>query len=530
MNKSTNRLVANAAIIVTTALLMSKITAFLRTTMIPNVISNKTDLDAFYMSMSISDFMFNLLIGGAISSAIIPILSGYIAKKDEQQGWIAISTYINIMFIVVIIICIIGSIFASQIVNFTANNFSIEQKLLTTDLTRILLISVLFFMLSGLINGILYSYKQFAAASFGPSIYNITAVLSIFVLKNHGVKAIAAGIAFSNFVYFIFQFSFSFKYFIKFYKFRFSLRDSGFKKLLFISIPLIISASVVQINIFTSTIFTGMLKTGSLTAYRNASETWQLPYGIFALGIGFAMLPSLSEKVALNQMNEYKILVNRSLKVVLLLNLPAVVTFIIINRSIISIIYKWSNNINIVYTGQILLYFTIALLAQSFLSIIIRAFYALKDTKTPLITSSITIIINFGLCFLFLTYTNLDAAGMALSYSSTAVFNAFCLTFILHKKVDLIELKSFGVFISKLMFSSILMGTILYFTHKFSPYNYNNTIFSINSKFKELLWFIFEISLCGIIYISTVIILKVEEALYLKNIVLNKINLGNPKK
>ncbi|MEN8905675.1 MAG: murein biosynthesis integral membrane protein MurJ [Clostridiales bacterium] len=530
-NEATNR-VAGAAAIVTLAILVSKITGFFRTALIPNVITDRSQTDAFYLSFTITDFMFNLLVGGAISAAIVPVLSGFLSKKKEKEGWVAIGTYMNLTFITIIFLSILGIIFTPQIIDIAASKFTPEQKALTVTLTRILFPSVCFIMLAGLTNSVLYSYKKFAAAAFGSSIYNIASVISIITLSKFGVKWIVTGIMISAFIYFMFQFSFAFKFFIKNYSFKMYLKDPEFKKVLKLAIPSLASSSVIQFNVFISAFFTSKLSEGSLTAYRNANDTWQLPYGIFAMGIGYAMLPSLSEKAALGKLDEYKNLVLKSIKVVLMLNIPAAIAFVVMRSAIISCIYKWSNSINIEYTGNILTIFTIALIGYSVLAIAIRAFYAINDTVTPFLIGFVTIFINIGLCYLFLENTKLEAVGMAIAYSVAASLNAVALLLILDKKIHGIELLNLMVYILKITFAGIVMAIVLYIFQKYIiPIDFENTNFSRVLKIKELIGVGSLILVGGIVYGLITLKLKLEEAIYVKKLLLKKlqpiINLSN---
>ena len=180
--------------------------------------------------------------------------------------------------------------FTDKVIYIFAGNFSIEKKELTIKLCRILLPSIIFMMMTGITNSILYSYKKFIYAAFGPSIYNILVSLSLVLFRNYGIISISYGILFSSIIYFFIQLLNSLSYF-KNYKVSINIGDKGFQSLTKLTIPALLASSIFQINLFVLTIFTGMLKTGSITAYRNASETWQMPFSIIGMGIGFAMLP-----------------------------------------------------------------------------------------------------------------------------------------------------------------------------------------------------------------------------------------------
>ena len=182
---------------------------FLREMLVPNMIGVNEAGDAYTIAFRITGLMYDMLVGGAISAALIPILSGYIAKKDEENGWKAVGTFINVVIVAMSVVCLSGIIFAPQLVSLIAVGFESEaQKQLTVDLTRILFPSVAFLMLAGLSNGVLNSYHRFAAAAYGPSIYNIGSALSILLFSKSqwGVRGVAFGVMGSAIIYFYFNY------------------------------------------------------------------------------------------------------------------------------------------------------------------------------------------------------------------------------------------------------------------------------------------------------------------------------------
>jgi len=160
------------------------------------------------MAFSITDVLFNLLVGGAISAALIPVLTGYLAKNKEKEGWKILSIYMNIIFVIILLVCVIGFIFSPEIVGILASKYSNEKKDLTIVLVRILFPSVIFIMFSGILNGVLYSYKRFSAAAFGLPVYNILSVLSIIIFGKYSVKAVVTGIMISAIIFLLINFIF----------------------------------------------------------------------------------------------------------------------------------------------------------------------------------------------------------------------------------------------------------------------------------------------------------------------------------
>jgi len=522
---SNNKKITGAAIIVMTALVVSRITGFLRTILINNLLT-ASQSDSLVAAFKTTDLMYNLLVGGAISAALIPILSGYLARDEEEDGWKAVGTFINVIFVAMIVFCILGVIFAPWVVAMTATGFQGEKRELTIQLTRILFPSVGFMLLAGLTNGVLNSYQRFAAAAYGPSIYNLGVALSIFVLSRFGVRYVAYGVLASAIIYFIIQISFALQNF-KYYKLKILWHNSGFRRLFKLAIPSLAASAIIQINVLISQNFISLFNLdGSVTAYGNANDLWQLPYGIFAMGLGTALLPTLSEKLALKKVDEFKDILNGAFKTILYLIIPSAVAFVVLAEPTISVVYKWSTKIGserIVTAGTILVMFTVAMIAQSMLAILTRAFYANNDTKTPLYIGIVSMVLNFVFCNIFLRTTHLGPAGMSLSYSLISVVYMVIMMYILSKKMNGMQWRKLTKYSGKLFAAAAIMGIVLFFANKLIPINFTQ-IFSMHTKLLEILTLGIEIVVGALIYVGCTMLLKVDEAIAFKNKILGKIN------
>ncbi len=508
--------------IVMSSVIVSRLTGFFREMLIPNKLGFKEVGNAYTIAFLVPDLMYSLLVGGAIAAALIPILSGYIAKDKEEDGWKAVSTFINLSTIVMVFACIFGMIYTPQLVKIVAAGFGHDRILefeLTVKLTRILFPSVAFLMLAGQCNGILNSYHRFAAAAYGPSIYNIGSALSILFLSNWGVSYVAYGVLASSMIYFLFQLAFAIKN-LKYYKFELFLRHPAFKQLISLAIPSLIASSIIQINVIVSQSFTTYLDVGSSAMFRAADRIWQMPLGIFAQGIGIAMLPSLAGKFANGQIDEYKSMLSRGLKTVLLLSIPSAIGIVVLSQPIIRTVIKFSNKVDensVKIVSGVLMFFSIALIAQSIVAIMNRAFYAFNDTRTPLFIGTITLVANYIFNKIFLENTNLSVSGMALSYSIAALINATLLLSFMNKKADGMYLGKLLVFMMKTICAALVMGIFLYFFDKY-------LVVDLVSKIKQIAYLSIEVFLGGVIYFVLVTFLKIEEALYINKTIMEKVN------
>lgn len=514
---------ATAAIIVMSSMVLSRVTGFVRETMLSWKVGLSWVQDAYIAAFTVPDLMYTLLVGGTISAALIPMLSSYLEKGEDEEGWKSTSIFINTIFIGMVLVCILGVVLAPWIIPIVApglSKISPETEELAIRLMRILFPSVSFIMLAGICNGVLNSYKKFAAAAYGPSIYNLGCTLSIMIFADvnpESMVKVAIGVACSAAVYFLFQLSFAFGN-IRLYKLVIDWSNRGFQKLIKQAVPSLLSSSIVQINVIIAIFFVSLFVEGSVSAYRNANTVWQLPYGIFAMGIGTAMLPTLSRKFAAGDFEEYRNILMKSMTSVLFLSMPSAVGFIILREPVVRAIFAWGGRFGeekVPLVAGIMAVFSIAMITQSIVATMNRAFYARQDTKTPLLVGLGTVVMNFGLGFLFYKTTNLGAMGMALTYSIISTVNSILLLILLNKKMQGIHLDRFFRFFLRALPASVAMGAVLWLL--------NMVPVHLATKPLQLLYLLLEITVGAAVYALIMLVLKADEALYFMRLVKDKI-------
>ena len=509
---------AGAAAIIMSATIISRITGFFREMLIPAKMG-KEAADAYYIAFLLPDLMNELLVGGAVAAALIPILAGFISNDREEDGWKAAGTFINIIIILMLFFTVIGIIFTPSMLNVVASGFKagkIEQYELAVRLTRIMFPSVGFLMLAGLCNGILNSYHKFAVAAYGPVIYNLGSIISILLFGSKSPELTAYGVMASAFIFFAFQFAFSFKHF-KFYRPTLFLKSEEFKKLINLAIPSLLASTIVQVNIIISKSFATKLAAGRVTALQMADRTWRLPLGIFAQSIGVAMLPSLSAHYATKNYRDYKKTLYQCLKTVLLFSIPSTFGLLVLSQSVIRTIFMFGkvDEAQVKVAAGALFVYSIALIYQSVVLIMNRAYYSSNDTKTPLYIGIVTIIINYLLNVIFINKTGFDVYGMALAFVISNIINSFLLVLIFGKKIKSNIISDIFSFLVKVFGASLAMAAVIYLLNLIMP-------FSNASKIGQIIYLSVETIIGAFVYLFLVLLMKVEEARYAVRTVLKK--------
>jgi putative peptidoglycan lipid II flippase len=421
--------------------------------------------------------MFSLLIGGAISAALVPVLSGSISKGGEGEGWQAISRFINLTMALTAVVCFFGIIFSERLVVLFAQgwNPAVPEDMLkitaAARLMRVLFPSVAFLMLAGFANSVLYSYQRFASAAFGPALYNVLCIASIALLSGGGpedlyhVDRVVVGVMTSSFVYFIFQTAWAYKNIKGNYTLTFDLAHKGFRRLFKLALPSLVSSSVIQINTMVSVSFSSRFEAGSIAAMRMADRTWQMPYGIIAQSMGIALLPDLSGKYANGDHEGYRSALHAGLRYVLLLAIPIAAACVTLNNLIMRTLFLNSNRMteaDIALTASILICYSSALITQSINTILTRAFYACNETKTPMYTGISIIGLNILLSMGFYYFTPVGVRGPAFAYSISSLVNLCLLVWLLNRKLPgLGVLGGMGPYFAKTIGAALCMSGFL---------------------------------------------------------------------
>lgn len=374
-------------------------------------------------------------------------------------------------------VAILGSIFSKWLIPLIYFDNPKEVVALGAKVSAALFPQIFFMMLAAFCIGILNANKKFSSTAFGPTIYNIFVVLSILILgsqSEQGVILAAVGVAVSALVYFLWQFFMARKE-MKNFRFSLNYKDKGFNQLLRLAFPTMISASIVQINIIIMNAFTGGFldsqghSNGILQALGWAKTIWMIPYGIFAVAVGSVMLPTLAGTFGAKDYSGAKNLLSKSLRNALFLTIPSAGILFVLSRDVIPGVMKWGGSYNPkvgVVAASILMGYCVAIVAQTFVFIYNQAFYAIGNTKVPLligflstviITSSCAILKGMGL----LSYNNQNGALLlSLAYSLAGTINAFVLAF-LYKRNKNIAPRSLAPFLIRSMICLVSMMSVL---------------------------------------------------------------------
>ena len=500
-----------ATILVMIGLVFSKCSGFLRDIFVNIRFSDPVYRDSFTLAFTIPDLVYNLLIGGSIQSAITPSLSASISKGEEDKGFRAVNIFISVFSMLLLVLCILGVIFAEPIYRiYSAGDKHPETVHLAAMASKWLFPQIFFMMLAALCIGILNAYKRFGSTAFGPTIYNIFVLLAIVLLAGNSEKMLVnttCGIMGAAVIYFLFQYFIGFD---KLKKFRFIFKpgDKDFRQLVRRALPILFSASIVQINMVILNYFANSFPdSGHIYALRNASTTWQLPYGIFAVAIGNVMLPSLAALYSAKEYDKASELLSSRLKSALFLTIPSAGFMLIMSSDIIKAIFQWRptyTDADVRRAALFLCGYCAAIITHTVVFIMNQAFYAIGKTKIPLLAGCCGLITNPLFCTAFI---ELGAGPMSLTlaYSLTSLIQMTILV-VLYRRDKRLAPGKLLAFLIKSCAATMAMCFVVLIIDRAMP--------GAGSKISQLITLAEKCAVAVVLYFGLAIIMKMPEATY----------------
>ena len=465
-------------------------------------------LDVYNAAFRIPDLLFKLLVSGALSASFIPVFTSYL-HRDEKGAYELASNVINFLTAIFIGLSVIIFIFAHPLSKLIAYGFDASQIDLMTNLTRILLLSQLFFLVSNFFTGILQVNQVFIVSSLAPLLYNLTIIVSIFVLAPiFGIYGVVYGTVIGAFLHLAIQIPVVVRLGFR-YSFNFTAQFEGVKKIIRLMIPRTISLGLGELDDTVTLFFASGLAVGSLSLFNLAIQVMYLPSRIFGTTVGQASLPALSKNIAKNELDLFRKTVYKTILQSLFIALPVMVFFIVLRVPLVRIIFgaKHFPWIATLTTARILALLAPAIATQAVIQILIRSFYAMHNTKTPLYISSASLVVTVLSSYYFINYTSLGVSGLAISDSLGNIIQCFGLIYFFNQIVDGDFLKTIISKAMKPIISSLIMAVVLWGSLKLLDLFVLDTTRTVNL----VILFVFTSTVGLIAYLSSSIILKTEE-------------------
>jgi len=441
---SVNRQIAKSAGTVMIAFILSNIAGLARQVLVANAFGTAAEMEAFNAANRVAETLFNLVAGGALSSAFIPIFTALITKNDRERAWRMASSIANLVFIIILAAGIIAAIFAPWIVrNILAPGFAGDpiKENLTIALMRLMLPSAVIFGLSGLVMGILNSNQIFFYPSLAPAMYQLGMVFGIvFLTPRLGIFGLGWGVVIGSGAHLLLQIPALLKLHGR-YSLTFGWDMPDVREVIQLMGPRLLGVAVVQLNFWINTRLASQFVEGSVTGIVLGFTLMLMPQAAIAQSIAIAALPSFSAQVAQGKQAEMRYSLASSLRWVLILSIPASVGLIILRNPIIQLLYQRGqfNQRSTELVAWALLWYAAGLVGHSLVEILARAFYSLHDTRTPVLVGvlamSLNVLFSYLLAGLFIHVGWMPHGGLALANSIATAIKAAGLLYLMRRRL-----------------------------------------------------------------------------------------------
>lgn len=498
--------IAKATFMVTGILLVGRVLGFLREMTIASFLGASSNADAYFIAFSVPNVLINVLALGAISSAIIPVVSKYVVNKEHEKINKLTNTLYTLIILLLSVITVVGIYYAPVLVKVMAPGFDKGTFDFSVHLTRIMMPTMIFLGLVGVSKAVLNAYDHYFTPAFTNIVFNLAVIIISYLWINvYGADALAYAVLVGAFLQFFFQYT---KLRSLNYKTRISLDfdNEDIKKIFTLMVPIVIGMVITQLNVIINKAVASGLGEGSISALNYADKIIQLPMGIFVGAIVTTTFPNISRFVQVKDYQALRQVIGVSAKTIFILFGPLIVLLVFLSKPIINVLFERNafSAADTLLTAQALEFYAIGLISLAMVQVLTKIFHAYQETRTPVFIGAVSIILHI---VLNLTLADLlGHRGVALATSVSATVNSILLYYLLIKKHGEARLSlSIGLVVKT--FSGLILLAVVSAT--FSEFYMSSLLNSLG------LIRLFAITLFGgaalVLYFAFLKLLKVDE-------------------
>jgi len=435
-----------------------------------------TGIDAYTVAFTLPDFMFIILVSGALSVTFIPVFNQRLAKGNKKSAWELSTSLINFMALVTLAASILIIIFAEPIVQYiVAPGLDEASRALAVSMMRVIAVNPFLFAIATVIASMQQAIGRFTFFALAPTIYNVgiiigtlffTQGISIFGLRifDGGIMGVALGVVLGSVMQLLVStvglFGLGFDY-----RFKIYWKNKGFRKVLSLLPARSLDQGMDYVVSLAETNLASRMGSGVIRAYNQALTLHLMPINLIGVAISTAAFPSLTERLGEGRMDLFTRELRSTLRVIMWLILPVATVTLFARSYVVNFVKEGGDPLMANLLGAL----AVAILFRSIYHIAARSFYAQQDTKTPLYVSIFAIALNIGLAVWFTLILDRGPYGLAWAQSIVAMTEVGILFFIMARRIpDLFNL-TFMHAIGRMLIATALMGIITYILVKIFP-------------------------------------------------------------
>ncbi len=435
---------ARAGLIVTVAFLAARALGWVRLVVIGTIFGAQGELDTFFAAFRLPDLMYQLVAAGALGSALIPILAGLLSDGQPDRAWRVISTLANVMTAALLVLAGVVFVAAPVIIPAITPGFGPAQIDQTIALTRIMALGPILLALGAVATSALNAQDRFAAAAMAPIVYNLAIIGGAVLLgPSLGITGVAIGVVAGSAAHLLVQLVPLWRTGFR-YRAEVDLQDPPTRDVARLLIPRAIGLGTNQITFIVATTLASGLGIGAITAFNFAFALLQLPIGVIGVPLGVIVFPSMARELARGSVTDYVRLLTRAIRLIVFVMVPITGMAMILRRQIVTLLFGYGefDDRAIALTADTFLFFLIGLTAHASIAIVARAYYARRDTRTPVVAAMLAVATNTVLAVLL--SGPLGLSGIALAIAIGAWLEVAVLVALLAHRVPELRLGGIG--------------------------------------------------------------------------------------
>ncbi len=454
--------IARAATIVSLGNIASRIFGLIRDNRNAYFFGATGSMSAFEAASLVPKNIYELLVGGMVSAALVPVFSEYADAEKPEELWHLVSIVLSLVVVVLGGFLLLAEVAAPLVTRVLVGGFDARLQELTTTLIRIISPAVIFFGVSGILTAVLYAQQVFTYPAVGAAVFNLGGILGTQLLARRvGIASLTLGIVLGAFLQMAVQLPGLSKGRIRF---SLDLKHPALRRIVVLYVPVLVSLIISQIGIVIDRNLASRVSEQAIAWMAAATRLREFPLGLISMAVSMAVLPALSRIDLGSSCEKFKETLGLGLRLVLLLIVPATVGLFVLGVPIISLIFQ-HGEFTPFDTSQAARALSCYLLGTPFAAVdllLIFAFYAQKDTVTPVIVGIICVFIYLAVAPTLAFALGLGMVGLVIANSVQLASHAVIMLLLLRRRVGTLAREQLGPTIGKILLASTAMGVFVY--------------------------------------------------------------------
>jgi putative peptidoglycan lipid II flippase len=441
------------ALIMLIVLFIGKCLGFLRDIVLSFHYGASAITDIYVISQTIPTVIF-AFIGAGIATGFIPLYTEAKAEGGEARAHLFASHLANLLILISLLLIVIGTFFAEPLVTLFASGFGAADFALAVEFTRITIFSVISSAVVFIATAYLQIQRKYVLTAISNIPYNVMLILMIVVSVHYGIYWLAIGTVLGFFLQALFLLPFVYRSGYR-HQFRVPWREPYVRKMFWFAIPVIIGVAAQQINVLIDRTLASHFESGSVSAIAYADRFQLFLVGLISVAVMSSVYPQLSELSVAKKWQEFARIFNSAVGILLLFIIPVALGALVFSESIMQLLFARGafDDEDLQMTAQVFFYYSLGMPALVLRELLIKAFYAMKDNRTPVVNTLIAIALNIVLNLILSRYMGINGLALATSIANTVA--VLLLAFALYRRTSELRIRDIRSMLIKVLIAAI---------------------------------------------------------------------------